>query len=186
MKLFKIIYNLFFIGIGIITVLLIVSVFPITGNYKIYVVKSGSMSPAIKTGSVVVAKPAESYKVGDIITFSGAGGNKTPISHRVFAVNDDNGSLTYVTKGDANNTPDSQAVRPSEIIGKIYLSVPYIGYGVATAKTPWGFAFIIGLPALIIILDEIKKIYLEIRKMINKKKQKFKKPRELVVNLKNS
>jgi len=182
MKLYKIIYNLFFVFIGIIAFLLMVSVFPITGNYKIYVVKSGSMAPAIKTGSVVVVKPSKSYNIGDIITFGGA---KTPISHRIYDIKDNNGSLSYITKGDNNNTADSQEVRPDEIIGKIILTVPYVGYAVATAKTPWGFGLIIGLPALIIIIDEIKKIFLEIKKIINRRKRKTKNHSELVINLKN-
>ena len=35
---------------------------------KAYLVQSGSMEPAIKTGSVTIIKPASEYKIGDIIT----------------------------------------------------------------------------------------------------------------------
>jgi len=169
---YKIFYNIFFAIIGIIALLLIVSIFPITGNYKIYVVQSGSMEPAIRTGSVVVVKPANDYRVGDVITFGSASNKKAPTTHRILEIKNDNGKLSYITKGDANNAPDSSVVKYSTIIGKIIIKVPFVGYGVATAKTPWGFALVIGLPAVIIVGDELRKIFLEFRKMRGKKKSR--------------
>jgi len=180
----KWIFNIFLTGIAIIALLLIVSIFPITGNYKILVVESGSMAPAIKTGSVVIVKPSKSYKVGDVITFGEIGKNKTPISHRIHKINDNNGQRSYVTKGDTNNSPDSNEVSEDKIIGKVILTVPYVGYAVATAKKPLGFLLIIVVPAVIIIYDEMRKIKDEIVKMFRRKKNK--KQDDSVINLKDS
>jgi len=185
MKLYKIIYNTFLVGIAIIALLLIVSIFPITGNYKILIVKSGSMAPAIKTGSVVVVKPAKNYKIGDVITFGEMGKGKTPVSHRIYDIKDKNGQKSYVTKGDTNNSPDANEISEDKIIGKVILIVPYAGYAVATAKKPLGFLLIIVVPALIIIYDEMRKIYLEMKKLINRKIKIRKKGDEMVINLKN-
>ncbi len=173
MKIYKIISNLFFGLIGLIALLLIITIFPITGNYKFFIVESGSMNPAIKTGSIVIVKPNSQYKLGDIITF-GANKNKVPTTHRIYEIKNDNGRISYITKGDANNAPDLNIVKSGSIIGKVLFSVPFVGYAVASAKTPWGFGLIIGLPAVIIIGDELKKIFLELKKMRKKKNGKHK------------
>jgi len=57
-----------------------------------------------------------------------------------------------------------RTVSKSEIIGKVLFSVPYLGYAVDFAKKPLGFALIILVPAAIIIGDEIKKIFGEVKK----------------------
>ncbi|OQX50330.1 hypothetical protein B5M47_03900 [candidate division CPR3 bacterium 4484_211] len=53
MKFFKTIYYIFIGLIAAIAVLLIVSALPITGNYKVMTVLSGSMEPTIKTGGIL-------------------------------------------------------------------------------------------------------------------------------------
>ena len=40
-------------------------------GYRFFIVRSGSMTPTIKTGSVVLVSIRKDYKVGDIITFVG-------------------------------------------------------------------------------------------------------------------
>lgn len=164
MKYFKIIYYVFFGAIALIAVLLIISILPITGNFKVMAVLSGSMEPAIKTGSVIAIKPSDNYKIGDIITFGEMSKTKTPTTHRIYDMRVQEGEPVYVTKGDANNAPDAKEITGKEIIGKVLFNVPYVGYAVDTAKKPWGFALIIIAPAMIIIFDEIKKIIREIKK----------------------
>jgi len=163
-KIFKIIYYLVIAFIAFVAVLLIVSVLPITGNIKFFVVQSGSMEPAIKMGSVVMIKPEKDYKVGDIITFGRYTRTKAPTTHRIYKIENQGPEPLYITKGDANNAPDFKKIRKSEILGKVILSIPYVGYAVDFAKKPVGFALIIIIPAGVIIGDEIKKIYVEIKK----------------------
>jgi signal peptidase len=55
-------------------------------------------------------------------------------------------------------------VYPENVIGKVLFSVPYFGYAVAAAKTKYGFLAIIIIPAALIILDEMKKLYDELKK----------------------
>ena len=164
MKPFKIVYYIFIALIAAIAVLLIVSVFPITGNYKIMIVQSGSMAPAIKMGSVVMVKPADEYKIGDVITFGPYTRTKAPTSHRIYDIKVEGGNPVYITKGDANNAPDAREIKQSDILGKVLFSVPYVGFAVDFAKKPMGFALIIIVPAALIIFDEIKKIFGEIKK----------------------
>jgi len=164
MKPLKIIYYVFIALIAVIALLLIVSVFPITGNYKLMVVQSGSMEPAIKMGSVVVVKPADDYKIGDIISFGEITRTRAPITHRIYDMKVTEGKVSYITKGDVNNAPDPREISKREVIGKVLFSVPFVGYAVDFAKKPLGFALIIIIPATIIIFDEAKKIYEEIKK----------------------
>jgi len=72
------------------------------------VVQSGSMEPAIHTGSVVMVKPASDYKIGDVITFGEVSKTKAPITHRIYDIKVVDGNPVYITKGDANNAPDAR------------------------------------------------------------------------------
>ena len=169
MKILKIFYYLFFVCIAVIVILLIASAFPIPGSYKVMIVQSGSMEPTIKTGAIVVVKPSPEYKVGQIVTFKSEGSNKKTVTHRIVEMKDKGGAIAFVTKGDANNGTDQREIAQKEIIGEMLFSVPYLGYAIAAAKTPYGFMAMIVFPALIIIFDEIKKIRNEIRKSRQKK-----------------
>jgi signal peptidase len=161
MKIFKIFYYLFIAAIVAVILLLLASILPIPGGVKVFVVQSGSMEPAIKTGSVVVVKSSSDYKVSDTITFGPYSKIKPPTTHRIAEIKDGN----YITKGDANNAPDPRTVAKRDIIGKAVFSVPYLGYAVATAKQPYGFIILILIPAAIIVYDEVRKIIKEIKKI---------------------
>lgn len=126
-------------------------------------VLSGSMEPEIKTGSIVIVKPASEYKIGDVITFNESKG-KAPITHRIYDIKIVDSEPLYITKGDANDTPDQIEIKKKDIVGKVLISVPFVGYAIDFARKPMGFALIIIIPAAVIIFDEIMKIYAEIKK----------------------
>lgn len=169
MKLFRILYYAFFGLIGFIALALVVSTFPITRNYKFYIVQSGSMEPSIPMGSIVMVKPALAYRIGEVITFRNPADPRASITHRVADIRVDQGTPIYLTKGDANNAPDAREVSPSDVLGKVLFHVPYLGYGVAVAKTAYGFTILILIPAAILIVDEGEKIWREIKRMREKK-----------------
>jgi len=167
-KIFKIGYYILIGVIVAVALLLIVSVLPITGNYKVMTVISGSMEPKIKMGSVVVVKPAADYKIGDIITFGPYSKTKSPTTHRIYDIKVEGGQPVYITKGDANNAPDTREVSQKDVIGKVLFDVPYLGYAVDFAKKPIGFSLIIIVPAAVVIYDEIRKIYKEAKRLKRK------------------
>jgi signal peptidase I len=139
--------------------LLLTSAAPVTG-VKTYVVQSGSMEPSIKTGSIVVVRADSTYQKGDVITFGPRNSKKAPTTHRIV----DTQGTSYITQGDANNAPDQNPVRKTDIVGKVWLDVPYVGYAVTAAKQPLGFVVIVVIPALVVAVDEIKKIVQELKK----------------------
>lgn len=146
------------------------SVLEIPGSYKVYVVQSGSMEPSIAAGSVVVTKPAVGYTEGDVITFSSSDDRKTTITHRIVDVRDESGVDVFVTKGDANDSPDAGLVYREDILGKLVFSIPFLGYPVNYAKTQQGFILLIVVPATLIIYSEAVTITKEAKKLAKGRK----------------
>jgi signal peptidase len=143
----------------VITSVLFVLITPFFG-WRTEIVLSGSMEPAIQTGSVVVSRPiaAEEVREGDIIMFASLAGNSLT-THRVDSVESENNGLHFITKGDANKGADINAVVPGQIVGIIVFSVPYLGYLVAFIRTPLGLVLFLVIPATILIISELLKVY---------------------------
>lgn len=92
-----------------------------------YVVLSGSMEPAIMTGSLCFIDSGiglEEIKAGDTAAFGRADGSL--VVHRV--IREEDGK--YVTKGDANPAEDFAVVTEENYLGKAIGSIPYLGYAV--------------------------------------------------------
>lgn len=135
-----------------------------------YVVLSGSMEPALHVGSVVFVKTSDNYKQGDIITFTAKGDSKNLVTHKVVAKTFPDGveaAPLFKTAGDANEDIDPWTVSPDQIVGKEFLTVPYLGYAANFVKTPKGFVALIVIPASIVIYEELKNIAKEIKNLIS-------------------
>ncbi len=167
--LFNTIYAVLVTGIVLIGLLLLSTLFPIPGNFKVKVVKSGSMEPAIRTGGIVVIRPEAVYRVGDVVTFGADTKTQIPTTHRIVNISGTGASAVYTTKGDANDAPDPVDTRFADIRGKVVLTVPYAGYILDFARRPIGFFLLVGLPAAAIIVDELRKVVNEIMAIRRKK-----------------
>lgn len=187
MKIVKTLANIFY-WLAITAVLVIavgtaLSVFQAPGGYRAFVVQSGSMEPTIKTGSVVLVAPQTNYGKNEIITFF-ANPNKinlkdpqSTVTHRIVATETQDGQTVFQTKGDANEDPDMETITEKQILGKTVFSLPYLGYGVAFAKTQTGFITLIVIPGTLIIYSELMNIKKEIQRLFKKWRQK-KQPQE--------
>lgn len=138
----------------------------IFGN-KLMVVLSGSMSPYIKTGSIVGIKsvPFGSVKKGDVITFKDS--SNRVVTHRAYVVEKDG----ITTKGDANNTIDSEKVTQNGFIGRMSFHVPYIGYFTEFAKSKAGILLFIIIPGFYLIINEIYNLIKIVNLENNKKSE---------------
>lgn len=96
-------------------------------GYHIFSVVSGSMEPAIPTGSLVYIKEAapEDMAEGDVIAFYGFAGSAAIVTHRVVENRVVMGE--FITKGDANQTQDMNPVLYASFIGKVVSSIPEAG-----------------------------------------------------------
>lgn len=145
----------------IVLALLLINAFPsVAGADYSFVVQSGSMEPAIPTGSIVFVKdvPAERIDEGDVITFSKGTGAITT-THRVIQKHQSSTSVRFQTKGDANEDPDSEPVYRSDLVGVVIFSVPYIGYLTAFASTRAGWVVFIAIPVTLLIASELWELY---------------------------
>lgn len=140
-------------------------------GFKALTVLSGSMEPKVKTGGVVFIRRANFYKVGDVITFGKQGSSELPTTHRIIEIIKGKETF-YKTKGDANSLADGLEVANSEVRGKVFFSIPYLGYITQMVKQPkWFFVFVI-LPASTLIYGEILNIVSEIGRLRRPKKGK--------------
>lgn len=172
MKLFgKLMYGMFIILLIGVAGLFLATLLPIPGNIEIKIVKSGSMEPALHTGSIVVVKPQESYAVGDVITFGEDSKQDVPTTHRILSIDTVNGQTLYTTKGDANEESDPEKTLERDVIGKVVGSAPYAGYIIDFARQPTGFILLIVVPASIVIIDELFRIGEEIIAIRRKRKE---------------
>lgn len=138
------------------------------GKNELKIVKSGSMEPAIKTGSVVFIRATGDYKEGDVITFR-VHGNPVPTTHRIVKIgNAPDGTPFYTTKGDANEEDDLETVSATSVIGKVLFTIPLLGFVLDFARQPLGFSLLIGLPAVLIIINELGSILGEMRRIRKK------------------
>lgn len=153
-KILKIILNVILVIILVFLICLLL--LPIFGiNNKVVV--SGSMEPNIHVGSLIYIRNVnfDNLKVGDVITYSL--GDST-ITHRIISIDYD--SLTCITKGDANESIDLSAVTSSQIVGKVFIIIPLLGYVVYFIKQ--NLVLIIGIAitiVLIIVLIKLIKNY---------------------------
>lgn len=100
-------------------------------------VVSGSMTPEIPVGSLVVVVPtkAEDIQIGDDITFVSAG--EVVVTHRVVDINRETNEFT--TWGIANDRAATDAPNKYEnIIGVVRLHIPYVGQIFSWFSTTYG------------------------------------------------
>lgn len=139
-------------------------------GYKALSVQSGSMEPAISTGSIIIStpdsdffspEPISKFLPGDVIVFSG---EKHLVTHRVIEIVRQERSFLYKTKGDANQKEDTSLVKEEDVLGKVAFSISYVGRLTSFTKQPIGFLLIVAIPSLYIILSEVWIIIGELRK----------------------
>jgi signal peptidase len=174
----NIVYWLIVLVLVIIAGVTAVSALDIPGSIKLYTVQSGSMAPVISTGSLVLSKPMNEYQTGDVITFKAEKDRltknpKNTTTHRIHEIKETVlGQVEYVTKGDANDTPDSQIVTKDLVLGKTILSIPFLGYPVSFAKTMKGLVILIIIPATMIVYSEMLNIKKEAKKLLQERKKR--------------
>ena len=121
-----------------------------------YVVLSGSMSgdaeDHIEVGDLIFVGPVEdpaTLETGDVIAFMDG---TVVVTHRIIEVKNEKGTLSFVTKGDANGVADAAPVSPAQIIGTPVFTVPYLGYLSVFLQTRSGRFASIGAGLFLLLL----------------------------------
>jgi signal peptidase len=125
---------------------------PLVGRQSI-VIGGGSMEPAIPLGAAIVVAPVDpgSLTVGDVVSMQ-IGSDHSTYTHRIVDVVDRPDGRWIRTKGDANAEPDPTLVPASAIIGRVELTIPFVGYLLALLSLPVGVIFVLGLAATLLAI----------------------------------
>ncbi len=132
-------------------------------GFRLFVIASGSMEPALSPGTLILTQPQQQYGPGEVITFrrlaSQANNSKQLIvTHRVISIQRLDHSYVYFTKGDANQEIDANQVYHHQVIGKVVLVFPLVGLVLVWPYSKLGFYALVVLPAVIIIGYLIRQI----------------------------
>lgn len=139
---------------------------PTLFGYQMYFIRTGSMSPYLEPGDVIISKKYDGGELkagrddGDVVTYWGEVRGKTDlITHRVIDVYED----TVITQGDDNNLKDppitkdeieAVMVYKTVVIDKIYMVI----------STAWGFWLFVFAPIAALIVSEIVSLVKELKK----------------------
>jgi len=110
------------------------------------------------------------YPNSDIIVFHEPGDPNDLIVHRIVAVEEVDGALSFRTKGDGNSftkwpgTPqpteyDPWPIPQDQIVGKVILRVPWLGHVVLFMRTPAGLILVAVLVALLLIVEFVVPVF---------------------------
>jgi signal peptidase len=113
-----------------VTTMLVVTVgIPRIAGATPYTVLTGSMSPGMPPGTLVVVRPADQIGIGEVVTYQLESGKPAVVTHRVVSVAPGaDGKTMFQTQGDANDVPDESWVSEDQIRGVRWYSVPFLGH----------------------------------------------------------
>ncbi|HJQ88987.1 MAG TPA: signal peptidase I, partial [Propionibacteriaceae bacterium] len=117
------------IVLGMVAALNVLIVLPRATQGAALTVLTGSMTPQIPVGSVVLVRPVDSrtLQVGDIATYQTEPGKEEFITHRIVDIDTSTEPTSFTFKGDANKGPDIDPVPAGAIRGEVWFHVPFLG-----------------------------------------------------------
>jgi signal peptidase I len=119
-------------------VVVVVLVLPLVTGGSVRAVRSGSMQPALPTGSLVLDRPvaANTLRVGDIATYVRS--DHEFVTHRIAAIRHSAKGESFTFRGDANRSSDPEPVPAADVRGKVWLHLPLLGgIGLRLAHAKW-------------------------------------------------
>lgn len=152
----------FYAVIAAVAVMLIIGVgflgIGLAQGYRPVVLTSGSMTPTAPTGAVVVARPVDQVRVGDILVM--ANDARATVTHRVVEIEtSDDGTPYAVTRGDANAEVDAEPypLEGEQLVGRWI--VPGLGSALLWLGSPLIGLVVIGGAVLILTMSALSYIW---------------------------
>lgn len=127
---------------------------PSIGGYFPLIVLTDSMQPEIDGGDLIICHTieADDVKDGDVIAFFDPAGNGTSIvTHRVTDVVKDGGSVSFKTKGDANNAEDRMLVEEDDLVGIYQSRIKGAGNIAMFMQSTTGLIICVVLPIILLV-----------------------------------
>jgi len=132
----------------------LVYAFPfLAGADSSYTVMSGSMSPTLKLGDLILVKQTDTaaVEVDDIVTVKS---EIEVFTHRVFEKKFEDGVYLFKTKGDANEDPDPTWWNASQIMGKTVFVIP-LGH----LYSPYGYTLSFLVPCVLLVGKQMYHVF---------------------------
>lgn len=131
------------------------NVTPSIFGIKTFTIISNSMNPIFEIDDVIFVKKinANQLQKGDIISFVQG---RDIITHRIESIEKRNNEITFITKGDANNTTDINNVNVSQIEGKYIFKISKLGKVLSILKNKVVFFVIIVILIVCYIIEKNK------------------------------
>lgn len=117
-------------------------------------VLSGSMSPTIPTGSLVITQPDDRVERGDVVVFHQAASDRL-VTHRVVEVRVGSSGREFTTRGDANRTVDVDPVSDTDIRGRVIAHVPRLGGWLHRLHGSTGALVLLGPPTAALVIGSL-------------------------------
>ncbi len=131
------------------------NVTPSIFGIKTFTIISNSMNPIFEIDDVIFVKKinVNQLQKGDIISFVQG---RDIITHRIESIEKRNNEITFITKGDANNTTDINNVNVSQIEGKYIFKISKLGKVLSILKNKVVFFVIIVILIVCYIIEKNK------------------------------
>ena len=135
-------------------------------------VETASMEPTFKVDDLIISREVDdinSLREGDVITFwTIIEGQRVKNTHRIVSILEENGSRSFVTRGDNNGMDDDIPAAAGDVVGKwTGMRIPGFGKVMRFLSTRTGFFCCIIIPIALFFLFELYKFIatlLEVRK----------------------
>lgn len=116
--------------LAVLAIAALVIVIPKVAGALPMTVLTSSMEPGLPPGTLIIVKPIDpdALGIGDIATYQIESGKRGVITHRIIAINlIANGERSFLFQGD-NNSAIDDPVLPVQIQGKLWYSIPLLGW----------------------------------------------------------
>lgn len=127
---------------------------PSLGGVFPMIVLTDSMYPEISAGDLIICNTAEpeEIQVNDVISFFDPMGSGTSVvTHRVLEIVQEDGQLSYRTKGDNNNAEDQVLVPQDNLVGIYRSRIPGLGNVAMFMQTTPGLILCVVCPVLLMV-----------------------------------
>lgn len=131
---------------------------PSIGGVLPLIVLTDSMYPEIESGDLIICHTAEAeeIQVNDVIAFFDPAGNGSSIvTHRVIEVVEENGTLSFRTRGDNNNTEDRLLVPADNLVGVYQSRIAGAGHIAMFMQSTTGLIICVVLPIILLVAYDI-------------------------------
>jgi signal peptidase I len=123
---------------------------PLAG-WQLVSIRGGSMEPSIPYGAMVAVHETVVTEVatGDVVTFRTTQG--TLVTHRVIGISGEGSGVLLLVQGDANASADPAPVVGRQLMGRVEVAVPGLGFLLAALATPAGLLAALGWMGMLVL-----------------------------------